>query len=579
VPKRPSLRATTILAGFLVAGALAVVAIRKFLDFRPVAITIGPETTWYFTDDPPLRIRVHEAIHRRQMRDQSPLGRVWNAVRYNFDYGYRLDEEAEAKAGELCLRIHRFNTELPDYTTARSLSQAQAYRAWAWERLGESVADRVGAKLQGGAACHAILRSVELDLPPGARLDDDEVVELAAFRFLKAYGSSDREVRAWRARLDLAGHTVPASWDLPDELPHFELIEVGRSVAAPADTALTPSAAGQALHRLTYYMAERMYVQLQPPPRGYRGQALLEPGEAEARVGVPVVDWPRELLDRAAEGRLSEEQVAWLDTLSLHPLHTDFDTFALAPGADILGTRYRLPFPDRWERLALSELDPIVTAFHAQWGRAALAAARGDTAVAESVLRTVVAAALQWIENAPFEVDVVEGLTLLDRALDDLRSLEERRGEPGEWVERYVSAGPEDWLRGTRFALFATDVRTMYQAMPALAADPGIPHAFKRSAYRQVVLADVCLEMRSEPDVRQAHDRWRTVVELYLVRRPSDRDVLELQRRTVRALVKTAEVPPDQICSAEGGLRPNARMSIMAWRPAADTSRVTESDD
>src|SRR5690606_18798375 len=125
----------------------------------------------------------------RQMRDKSFWGRLVNAVRYNFDYAYRLEEEAEAKAGEICLQIHKFSAELPAYTTARSLSQAEAYRAWAWERIGPTVPDRVGKRLQHGERCHEILAGVTLDIPPGEELSEDDALKLAAFRFLQTYGS------------------------------------------------------------------------------------------------------------------------------------------------------------------------------------------------------------------------------------------------------------------------------------------------------------------------------------------------------------------------------------------------------
>ncbi|MBW3535520.1 MAG: hypothetical protein KY453_09950, partial [Gemmatimonadetes bacterium] len=91
----------------VVVGFLGIVGVRTFQRFQPAAITLGPQTTLYFKDDPPLATRVHEAIHRRQMRDKSWAGRVFSALRYNFDYGYRLEEEAEAKAGEICLQIHK----------------------------------------------------------------------------------------------------------------------------------------------------------------------------------------------------------------------------------------------------------------------------------------------------------------------------------------------------------------------------------------------------------------------------------------------------------------------------------------
>ena len=80
------------------AGVLAAKGVKTFYEFRPAAITLGPNTTLYFSDHPTLVTRVHEAIHRRQMRDKSVVGRLMSALRYKFDYSYRLDEEAEAKA-------------------------------------------------------------------------------------------------------------------------------------------------------------------------------------------------------------------------------------------------------------------------------------------------------------------------------------------------------------------------------------------------------------------------------------------------------------------------------------------------
>jgi len=576
---RPGVRRVVVLSLLGIAVLLTVVGVRTFVTFRPAAITLGPETTLYFQADPPFRIRVHEAIHRRQMRDKSFFGRALAAIRYNFDYAYRLDEEAEAKAGELCLRIHRFNADLPDYTTARSHFLAETYRAWAWERMGMEVPDRVGETLRRGAACHEILRGVDVDLPVGEVLSDDELVELAALRFLRDYGSSDRDVQAWKARLSLVAYAEPAQWDLPDQLPAFGLIDVGREVALPVDTSITASEAGEALHRLTYHMAERMYVQLRPPPEGYRGRALLDPSEAEARTGVRVEEWPERLLDRSLSGDLDGEALAWLESVAMHPLHRDFETFAVAPEADIVGERYRLPFPDEWDRLVLTDLDPVKTAFQAQWGRAALAIAQDRPELADSVMRTVVSGALQWIRNAPFEVDVLEGLVLLDRALSSLQTLHASEAPLQPWMERYRRMEPGAWLRGARGALFSQDPGVVHRAMPALAADPGIPYAFKRFAYRQVLLGDVCLGMRNEPDVRLDHDGWRASVEVNLVRRESDLHVLELMRRQVRKLILSSAVPLEEVCRPGSGLRPGARMAIIMAAPTDTSTRMAEGDD
>lgn len=573
-PGRP-IRRYVLLLLLVAVGVLLLVGIRTYVTFSPAAITLGPNTTLYFRDDPRFTTRVHEAIHRRQMREKSWPARIWNAVRYNFDYGYRLAEEAEAKAGEICLQIHRFSPELPVYTSARSISQARTYRAWAWERMGVAVPDRVGEQLMGGDNCHNILRGIELDLQPGAALSFEDSLKLATLHFLQAYGSDDPEVETWKARLRLSGLTEPAHWDVPEDIPPFGLLAVGRTAAAAPDTSIDADAAGRALHRLTYSSSERIYIQLRPPPPGYRGRTFLQEGEAEERIGIPLEDWPGEIVERGLEGDLDENEHLWLQGMAVHPVHEDFETFALAPSADIVGERYRIPFGEEWNQLALSEIEPVRRVFLAQWGRAALAAHAGDLDGAEAVLRTVIAGAVQLAENAPFEVEVVEALQHLDAALATLRHLDRYRDLETPWLEDYLAVHPSTWLRGVRPVLFSDDASAIYVAMPALAGDPGIPWAFRRVGFRQVVLIDVCLGLHTEPAVREAHRRWLAGVEAGLVRRPSDRGVLDLMRRSVRDLLEASAVAPDRICSPAAGIRPDARMAIMR-APLARLEGVAE---
>ena len=285
----------------LIVGVALTVGAVTYERFQPAGITLGPGTTLYFRE-PTLSTRVHEAIHRRQMRDESIVGRLVSALRYPFDYRYRLEEEAEAKAGELCLQIHRFSSELPAYTTARSRAQAAEYRAWAWERIGVRVPDRVGHALKGGERCSEILREVTLDLPPGTPLSDDDAVRLATLRFLQSYGSSGTDVRRWRARLELADWADPVGWQLPPDVPDFGILPLARAQAAEPDSSLSETVAGQALHRLTYATAGPVYPQLRPPRASYRGMRLMDPEEAGEVTGIAVEDWARALIEKALAG-------------------------------------------------------------------------------------------------------------------------------------------------------------------------------------------------------------------------------------------------------------------------------------
>jgi hypothetical protein len=568
VSVRILLRRLLVATIVVAAAGLAWKGARTFQEFRPAAITLGPNTTIYFGSNPTLVTRVHEAIHRRQMAEKSLAGRLASAVRYNFDYNYRLDEEAEAKAGEICLQIHKFSAELPAYTTARSRSQAEVYRAWAWEKIGGTVPDRVGEKLRNGERCQEILAGALLDLPPGEELSEEEALKLAAFRFLQSWGSGETEVATWKARLQLADWTAPVRWRVAEESLPFWLLEVARPLAAEADSTLDAQLGGEALHRLTYYQARRMYSQLLPPQAAYRNQPLLPEGADEGNVGLRVERWPTDLLGRALGGSLSEEAVAWLQRLTEHPLHSDFETFALAPGADILGTRYRLPVEGEWGRLVPTELGPVREAFQAQWGRIALAAHGGDLDEAERVLRTVVAGAVQLAMNAPFEEDVLEALVFLDRGLRSLAELSQARdGEEPAWAQRLGAGPPAAWTRGHRLAVFSEDPAVIYQALPQIARDEAIPHAFKKFAYRQVVLFDECMGLRQDTASRLRVSVWRSAVEAGLVRRESDGRVLEMMRGGVRDLIVASDVNPGAICAPSTVVQPLARIAIISSPP------------
>ena len=553
----------------VIAGIVLVGGAISYERFQPVAITLGPSTTVYF-NEPTLDTRVHEAIHRRQMRDKSSLGQLASALRYTTDYGYRLDEEAEAKAGEVCLQIHRFSSELPAYTTARSKSQAEAYRAWAWERMGARVPDRVGAKLQGGERCAEILRGVVLDVPPGSPLSGREAERLATFQFLQSYGSSSTDRERWKARLELASWADPVRWQLPPDLPDFELLNLARAEAPEHDSTITEMEAGRALHRLTYATAQRMYLQLLPALPGYRGSRLLDPEEAAEVTGIQVEDWASTLIEKALSASLNDATVSYLARVDRHAANADLETFALAPEADIVGARYHMPLRVGWDRMVLSDLDPGREAFRAQYGRVALALARGDPERGERILRTTLAGALQLARNAPFEVDALEGLRLVLETLGGLERLLIAEGRGDEVTWRGLPETRERWIGvGSRAALFSADPAELFGAMPALAQDRGVPLAFRRFAYRQVALWDVCLGRRTDPLSGVRHRAWTAAVEVGLAARESDAELLKAIRGTVRRLLKASAVPPEQICAPTSVVRPEARVAIMGVWPRA----------
>ncbi len=590
--RRILLGAAAVLTVLVVAASLAVW--NAYRNFRPVAVTLGPQTTIYFQHPPPLSTRVHEAVHRRQMREKSFPSRMWSAFRYNFDYGYRLEEEAEARAAEICLQIHRFSSQLPAYTAARSLGQARAYRAWAWEKIGMDVPDRVGERLRDGEACGEILRGVELDLPPDERLSEEDELRLAAFHFLRSYGSRPEDVAQWKARLRLVGFAAPAPWDFREAFDALSRIPVGRAEALPPDDSITPGEAGTALHRVLYHRTLELPAGVRRVSSPYRGWPLLGGTSGRGEMGIAPREWPRLLLGRAAVGRLDGARAEWLERMDQHPAHADFEIFARAPTADVAGARYRIPFSSgmSWDRLPPPDIEVLQEIFLAQWGRAALALHRGEHAEAERLMRLVVSASLQLLDNAPHEVEAIQGLEFLRAGLAGLDEVRELRGLqggeeegveegeddsipgdgapgelPGEDLE--TAPGPDEptyeewWARNGRVTLLSRNAEELYRALPYLVVDETIPYALRLLGYRQVVLYDVCLHRRGA----EGSPVWRSRVEEGLVRRPSDRALLELARGRVADLLDASGVPPAAVCSEERVAHPTVRLAIMGLVP------------
>ena len=206
-------------------------------------------------------------------------------------------------------------------------------------------------------------------------------------------------------------------------------------------------------------------------------------------------------------------------------------------------------------------------------GRAALLAARGDLTGAENALVTLLAGALQMARNAPFEVDVVEALDLLRWGLISLAEVvEAREGERPVWAERIDQEPPSRWSRGHRTDLFSDDPAAVFDALPRIVRDEAIPHAFKRFAYRQVVVFDVCLGLEDDRRSRRALRAWRSAVEDGLVRRPSDKDVLETMRSGVRNLLLASDVSPETVCAPSVVVSPRVGFTIMT-SPLRSTSR------
>ena len=123
----------------------AAYGVYAFRNFRPAAMTIG-QKVFYFSDNDPVMLRVHEEYHTTQYGSVGTLRFLYNYVR---DIDFRLRMEADAIVAESCLLERgdgpevaakhlqsRARRKLPRYDRSGTLSEADAlaYAEQAWSR-------------------------------------------------------------------------------------------------------------------------------------------------------------------------------------------------------------------------------------------------------------------------------------------------------------------------------------------------------------------------------------------------------------------------------------------------------------
>lgn len=174
--------------------ALVLVGTGFWLSRRWSAITVGQRTV-YFDSGISADLWLHEAVHRRQWREQG----FALALRYLSDSNARLDLEAEAEAAELCMHLPESSSALRAYTERRSAGHARAYLAGNVRRHRDL--NRVGHYFNAGRGCEWLLRDIDLGearrLFPAGR---ERRAILIAY-FLQREGSGDGAIAFARARL------------------------------------------------------------------------------------------------------------------------------------------------------------------------------------------------------------------------------------------------------------------------------------------------------------------------------------------------------------------------------------------
>jgi hypothetical protein len=343
-------------------------------------------------------------------------------------------------------------------------------------------------------------------------------------------------VVALLALLAVAGSIVPILTSIA--VPRFgstqgRLLEAElyRAYAAPLDSSVTARAAGEALHVLTMVGQEETPAFMRAPVRRYGPFS-----EHDTLPGGRLMAPKRVIEGFASRGRdLSASERQLLMRRAAHPALAEFATVASAPQADVVGTRYQLPFPAGISPLALPipRYQPLREGARARLAAALLDLAQGRADRAERGVREVISTGLALMDHGRTLIDafigaatVKEGAETLDgllratgraREADELRRL---RDQTRLVTERVAEVG------------MGGNVETAVRSMTRIVTDTMLFQGLRWEFYMNVRTFAPCINLHTMVfGAGQEYAAWIEEARRSLVRRESDEALFDLVSR------------------------------------------------
>lgn len=321
--------------------------------------------------------------------------------------------------------------------------------------------------------------------------------------------------------------------------PHRKITSASvlRRYRLAPDPAITAEAAGAAVHSLLYSgRMEQPAFPMQAPVRTYE-RDWLSAEEAEA-IQLNDDDWAAKIIQRARDG-FEPSELAHLREVAARPVHQELETVALASSADIIGTRYVLPFPDTLLPfdLTLPPFSGIRTAAQAHVAKAALELSEGRPEQAERSLREVISAGFVLIDEGPVVIESLLGTVAVNMGGDALEELYRVTGRHDEAEDlRWVR---EEAIRVADSSLF-TDGNTTLEGglweISELALDDKIARGMRWEFFMMFQALERCTDLHGLVfGGGRPYEYWLERARQSLVRRPSDEELFVFLQRPLAA--------------------------------------------
>lgn len=227
----------------------------------------------------------------------------------------------------------------------------------------------------------------------------------------------------------------------------------------------------------------------------------------------------------------SDQEQAALRQAATHPAHAEFELLARTERVDVVGGRWRLPFPDS---TTFQDLWPRFPAFRtaglAGVAKAAVELSDGRAAEAEATLRELISVGFLLIDEGPTMLDNLMGVVLANMGGDALEAYYRRTGQD-------VLADELEWARGSalsaarraRAGLIPEDIHSLLQGIPDLVETEDALRGLRWEYFATFNTLAPCINLHKMvfgPD--ETYEAWRQRVRDTLVRMDGERQLFEL---------------------------------------------------
>ena len=313
-------------------------------------------------------------------------------------------------------------------------------------------------------------------------------------------------------------------------IPQFLLVQEMAGAAEPLrrfrveqDASITAVQAGRALNNLAFVgtTPDRETLEL-APNRTYEDHWFPNPGVFP---DIFQEDVARDLILRT-RGGFDEEELAALRQAAAHPGQREIELVARAAEADLVSTRWQVPFPDTLSvfTMPLPHFTEIRYAALAHVSKAAVEIMSGDPAQAEQTLREVISAGFVLVDHGATLIDNLMGVVVVGLGGDALEGLYEVGGRTDDlatlrWARESAAAA----AHASRLGVNEDDIHTVLKSIPDIVENESALRGLRWEYLATFNLLAPCINLHKMvfgPD--ETYQEWLGRTESSLVRFPGE---------------------------------------------------------